>query len=464
MLILYSAGSRRPENAVSTLFFVTDYMKRLLSIVLLASALGASAQVHSYVDQQLDSLKSSRKVITFGGQETGQGVSQVPVDSVRRLVDAFYYDQFRHFQDPAAPYFLFMSKDAQLAMGVGGCVRMRAYFDWGGAVNSSGFAPYLIDINPDPRHDRAFGTSPAGTSLFFRVIGRNKRFGNYQLYIEANFNGYERRDFHLKKAYAVINNWTIGYASSTFSDPAAVPPTVDAQGPNNKVSPTNVVVRWIKPFGKRWSVALSAETPSSNITEEDAVCESVDDWMPDFAAFVQYEWSQTAHVRLAGILRTLPYRNMVEGKNRNKAGWGVQLSSVLHPTRQITLYGSVNGGKGYESLGGDLQIGKYDLIPDPRHPGEMYAPAAVAWNVGLQYNFTPSLFVSANYSQSHYMPHGSEMAPDEYKTGRVIAANVFWNLTPRIQVGAEFDMGQRVNHDGASRWARRASAMAQFAF
>lgn len=439
-------------------------MKRLLSIVLLASALGASAQVHSYVDQQLDSLKSSRKVITFGGQETGQGVSQVPVDSVRRLVDAFYYDQFRHFQDPAAPYFLFMSKDAQLAMGVGGCVRMRAYFDWGGAVNSSGFAPYLIDINPDPRHDRAFGTSPAGTSLFFRVIGRNKRFGNYQLYIEANFNGYERRDFHLKKAYAVINNWTIGYASSTFSDPAAVPPTVDAQGPNNKVSPTNVLVRWIKPFGKRWSVALSAETPSSNITEEDAVCESVDDWMPDFAAFVQYEWSQTAHVRLAGILRTLPYRNMVEGKNRNKAGWGVQLSSVLHPTRQITLYGSVNGGKGYESLGGDLQIGKYDLIPDPRHPGEMYAPAAVAWNVGLQYNFTPSLFVSANYSQSHYMPHGSEMAPDEYKTGRVIAANVFWNLTPRIQVGAEFDMGQRVNHDGASRWARRASAMAQFAF
>jgi hypothetical protein len=464
MLILYSAGSRRPENAVSTLFFVTDYMKRLLSIVLLASALGASAQVHSYVDQQLDSLKSSRKVITFGGQETGQGVSQVPVDSVRRLVDAFYYDQFRHFQDPAAPYFLFMSKDAQLAMGVGGCVRMRAYFDWGGAVNSSGFAPYLIDINPDPRHDRAFGTSPAGTSLFFRVIGRNKRFGNYQLYIEANFNGYERRDFHLKKAYAVINNWTIGYASSTFSDPAAVPPTVDAQGPNNKVSPTNVLVRWIKPFGKRWSVALSAETPSSNITEEDAVCESVDDWMPDFAAFVQYEWSQTAHVRLAGILRTLPYRNMVEGKNRNKAGWGVQLSSVLHPTRQITLYGSVNGGKGYESLGGDLQIGKYDLIPDPRHPGEMYAPAAVAWNVGLQYNFTPSLFVSANYSQSHYMPHGSEMAPDEYKTGRVIAANVFWNLTPRIQVGAEFDMGQRVNHDGASRWARRASAMAQFSF
>ena len=46
----------------------------------------------------------------------------------------------------------------------------------------------------------------------------------------------------------------------------------------------------------------------------------------------------------------------------------------------------------------------------------------------------------------------------------MIAANVFWNLTARIQVGAEFDMGQRVNHDGASRWARRVGAMAQFSF
>ena len=439
-------------------------MKRLLSLVLVASALGAVAQVHSYVDQQLDSLKSSHKVITFGEQSPGKGVGQAYADSVRQLVDKFYFDQFRHFQDPAAPYFLFMSKDAQLAMGIGGCVRMRGYYDWGGAVNASGFAPYLISMNPVPRHDRTFGTTPAGSSLFFRVIGQNKKLGDYQLYIEANFNGYKGRDFHLKKAYAIINDWTIGYANSTFSDPAAVPPTVDAQGPNNKVSPTNVLVRWLKPIGKRWSVALSAETPSSNITEEDAVCESVDDWMPDFAAFVQYAWSQTAHVRFAGILRTLPYRDMVEGRNHNKAGWGLQLSTVLHPTCQITFYGSVNGGKGYESLGGDLQIGNYDLIPDPARPGTMYAPAAVAWNVGLQYNFTPSLFVSANYSQSHYMLLGADMAPDEYKTGRMIAANVFWNLTARIQVGAEFDMGQRVNHDGASRWARRVGAMAQFSF
>lgn len=113
-------------------------------------------------------------------------------------------------------------------MGIGGCVRMRGYYDWDGAIPASGFAPYLIPMNPDPAHDRNFGTTPAGSTLFFRVIGRNKSLGDYQLYIEANFNGYQGRDFHLKKAYAVINDFTIGYANSSFSDQGALPPTVDA--------------------------------------------------------------------------------------------------------------------------------------------------------------------------------------------------------------------------------------------
>lgn len=134
-----------------------------------------------------------------------------------------------------------MSKDAQLAMGIGGCVRMRAFYDWGGAIPASGFAPKLIPMTPSPTNMRHFGTTPAGTALFFRVLGRNKTLGDYRLYIQCNFNGYQSRDFHLEKAYATINNFTIGYASSTFSDPAALPPTVDAQGPNNKISPTSVL-------------------------------------------------------------------------------------------------------------------------------------------------------------------------------------------------------------------------------
>lgn len=157
------------------------------------------------------------------------------------MINMFYYDQFRHFQDPLAPYFMLMSKTHQYAMGIGGVVRMRGWYDWNGAMSNSAFIPYDIKIPGDPTRKHWTGSTPAGTALFFSVFGRHTKFGRYQLYIEANFNGYGSRDFKLKKAYATVGDWTLGYTNSTFSDPAAQPPTVDGQGPNSETSDTNVL-------------------------------------------------------------------------------------------------------------------------------------------------------------------------------------------------------------------------------
>ena len=66
-------------------------------------------------------------------------------------------------------------------------------------------------------------------------------------------------------------------------------------------------------------------------------------------------------------------------------------------------------------------------------------------------------------SMSHYMPK-HDAAPTEYKNGLFTDINVFWNMTARMQVGAEFDLGRRQNVSGQTRWARRIGAMAQFSF
>ena len=401
-------------------------------------------------DIQIDSTLTSNRIVFIDGKPATEQTQEY-VDSIRRVISEFYYDQFRHFQDPGAPYFLFMSKDAGLAMGIGGCVRMRAYYDWGGAIPASGFAPYLIPIHPSPTDMRHVGTSPAGTSLFFRVIGRNKALGDYQLYIEANFNGYETRDFRLKKAYATINNFTVGYAASTYSDPAATPPTVDAQGPNNKIGTTAVLVRYMPVIKDRWVLAVSGESPESSIDVDNINTAKVSNWMPDWATFVQYQWGKGEHVRLSGIARTLSYRDLIAGRNHNIVGWGVQLSSVAHPLPSLTTYVTASYGHGSAGLGGDLLIGSYDLTGDTKRPGRMYAPASFGWCVGLQYNFRPNLFVSASMSQNRYLPD-CEVSPDEYKYGLFGAANIFWNLTPRIQVAAEFDFGKRQNFSGEHRW------------
>lgn len=428
----------------------------LLAAFLLSMAFTASAQSH--VDAMTDSLIDSHKVIFFPGKEP-----PVDKDSIRAVITRFYVDQFRNFQDPAAPYFLFMGRDANLAMGIGGCVRMRCWYDWGGALPSNGFVPAMIPMNPDPTEMRHFGTTPAGSSLFFRVIGHTFKNVNYQIYIEANFNGYQGRDFHLKKAYAIINDWTVGYANSTFSDPAALPPTVDASGPNNKMAVTDVLVRWMKTFRRHWTVAVSAETPAQQTEETSGVNKKCDEWLPDVAAFIQFGWRRSEHVRLAAIYRTLSYRNLLENKNHTVPGVGMMLSTVARPITQLTLYGTVTAGFGTASLGGDMMIGNYDLVTNPNHKGNLYAPWSLGWCAGAQWNFTPSLFVSATAGQTRYLPRYTPAA-DSYRYGTYLAANVFYNLTARMQVGAEINFGQRVNQDRTSRWAHRVGAMCQFSF
>lgn len=425
-------------------------------VVIMTFGLTASAKTMTEIAN--DSLLKEHKFIFFGNGEE-------PVrDSTINMMRHFYEDQFLNFQDPLAPYFMFMSKDNSLAMGVGGVVRMRAYYDWGGALPSPGFAPYLIPMEKNPEAMRNLGTTPAGTALFFRVIGMNKKLGKYQLYIEANFNGYQARDFHLKKAYGQINDFTIGYTNSTFSDPAALPPAVDASGPNAKMSATAVLVRWLHEFkNRKWSVAASVEAPQNGIDVIADTTATVNQYIPDIAAFGQYQWSKSGHIRLAGILRTHPYRDLLTQKNYSVVGWGVQLSGIYQPENHITLYGMVNGGRGFTSMGGDWLMGKYDLICDPERPGRMYAPGAIGGYAAIQYNINPSMFFSATYGATRYLPKDNG-TPDEYKTGMYVAVNYFWYLTPRISCAAEFNIGRRENMDGRSAWARRAGIMAQFSF
>ncbi len=434
-------------------------MSKFRHFLLAAAAVAATGNIfaQSAVQQQRDSLINDHKYIFFG-----EG-SNPRLDSIRSLVENFYYDQFRNFQDPAAPYFLFMSRDANLTMGIGGQVRMRGYFDWGGSVNGPALTPQLIPVGPDPLHSKLLGTTPAGTALFFRVIGRNKSLGTYQLYIEANFNGYSSRDFHLKKAYAIINDWTVGYASSTFGDGAAQPPTIDAAGANMKMDATTVLVRWMHTFKKNYVVAASVETPKMNIQEDGTTTAARSEYLPNLAAFAQYQWSKDEHVRLAGIVRFLPYRDLLTGKNHSLTGWGLQLSTVFHPAYNWTIYGTINGGRSYSNYGGDIFLSRYDLVADPATPGRLRTTPGFGYNLGVQYNFTPSLFVSTSFGQGRYLPSGEAEGTD-YKYGLLSSTNIIWNPIPRIQVGAEFTIGKRQDFDRESGVSRRVGVMASFSF
>lgn len=141
--------------------------RRLIITILSVVAVSLfSASAQSAYDRMRDSILSSRKFIPL--ETSRDSADRQRTDSIALVIERFYADQFHHFQDPEAPYFMFVSRDSKLSMGIGGAVRMRGYYEWGGVIPASAFIPYLIPMTPDPAQMRKFDTTPPEPVCFLR--------------------------------------------------------------------------------------------------------------------------------------------------------------------------------------------------------------------------------------------------------------------------------------------------------
>ena len=305
--------------------------------------------------------------------------------------------------------------------------------------------------------------SASGTGLFFTLLGNNKLLGNFMAYFQADFSGYNHRGFRIKKAYVTIRDWTAGLAVTTFEDTQAEPSTVDGAGPNGINSKKSVLVRYMHTFKKNWTVAGSIEFPQESVSADDEFTKACSPYIPDFAAFLQYKWENGSHLRLSGLLRTLSYRDLVEGRNHNITGWGLQLSTVVNPIPNLNLFGILSTGKGHASYTADLGNGDFDLIPVAGKEGKLYAPWAAGIVIGAQYYFNQKIFSNIAFSEQTFYPH-TDPNNSSYKYGLYAVGNVFWDITPRFEVGLEYLHGKRKNFNGEFGSADRIMAMLMVSF
>lgn len=416
----------------------------------------ASDSVNLYPEEQqrAEVLKGS-KVIFVGGDRTGRP-SQ---DSVESLMSLFYDDQFRHSQDPEAPMFTFMSNNADIAMGIGVNLVLSGWFDWNGAIPGSDFCPYNIQIPKVSDNNRSLNGGASGTSLFFSVLGNHAKLGNYSVYVQAKFNGSGGKGLKLSKAYIQLRDFTAGLAKSTFSDPDSEPDVLDPAGSNGVMSKSNVLVRYLKTFKGHWSVAGSVELPSSQPDVRDEHVNKVTDYVPDFAAFGQYRWNRgLSHVRLAAILRTMAYRDLTTAEVHHVPGWGVLLGTTVKIISPLSFQGQVSVGEGITAYNGDLSNGDYDLLGKPAHLGQLYAPTTLSATVGLKYYWMSNMTSTVALGTLRtYVKSGT--VNDTYKYGQYLAANLVYNITPRMQIGLEYLAGKRMNYDRTHGNANRLQAL-----
>lgn len=425
------------------------------------SAFSQTAPPDNRFPEQIEQDKLIQSTYVFGLPDSIKEQGEL---EVYRMLGRFYADQYRNFQDPKAPYFMFMSKNADLAMGIGGVVRLRGWYGWNGAVQSNGFAPYLIPIPKNPAARSELNGTPAGTAIFLNIMAHKPWLGYLNAYIEANFNGYEHTGFQIKKAYVTLNDLTIGYLSSTYTDNAALAPVIDGAGANGKIDRANLLVRYMHTFKEHWTVAGSFEFPKAYINTTEGLNTKCPENFPDIAVMAQYQWDGgLSHIRISGLLRRTPYRDLVANRNYNVLGFGGMISGMAKILKPLTVYGSFTAGRGQGSYQGDLRVANYDLVADSERPGRMYAPTSIGVTAGLKYNFRSNVYACTSFGMTQYYRR-HKLSDSEYRRGIYGALNIFWDITPRLQVGAEYLYGRRLNFNGEHAVADRVDAVFQFSF
>ncbi len=421
------------------------------------AALAASACVPAFaVDNYNDSVAifQERTHIVTGNANSADA------DVMR----TYYSRENMAWADPLAPRFILLDRQGQIAFGIGGQMYATASYDFDGAVNSSGFATYDISVPSDPALRQRFGADLSHSSLFLKLVGKTKKYGIYQVYMQANFTGDNGGyGFRLKQAYVTLGHLTAGLASSTFTDAATEAPTVDPEGPSGQVSAKNMLFRYVTPVRNGFSAAISAEVPSAAYTTNTAN-EAIAQRVPDIPAYVQYSWAENQHVRISGLFRDLAYRNTLTGRNHLKPGWGVQFSGIsnLDSYGFAKVFGHIAYGRGFAHYVNDLGGSGFDLMPVGAD-GEMEAPKMMAWTAGVYLNFTPKLTVTGSFSRAQ--TYGlSHLGGDTYRYGQYAVANAYYQVDANFRVGAEYIHGWRKNYDGEQGNANRLDFLLQYAF
>lgn len=368
-----------------------------------------------------------------------------------------------HFQDPDVPRYLLIDKEGTTALGIGGYVEGIATADFRGAINGYDFTTYDIPVPGGPTQRSRLGADVSHTTIFLKLV-RHTRLGILNAYIQTNFSGDNGGyGLKLKQAYVSLGNATLGLTNSTFTDPSAGVPTIDYQGPSGQVGVKNILLRYRLDFARDWTVAVSAEMPKATITPLDDHQQQLEQSLPDIPVYLQYSWGGGSHVRASGLFRSLSYRDLVDGRNCRKAGYGVQLSGIIEVKKFAEIYYQGAYGRGIAHYVNDLDGTGYDLIGSASHPGSMVAPRTVSVVGGARFNITPDLFISSSYSFNRLYDQ-RQLGPDAYLRANYVVANAFYTPISDLQIGLEYLHGTRKNVDHQSNTANRIEVMLKYSF
>lgn len=367
------------------------------------------------------------------------------------------------------PSVVFANHKNSFSFTLGGYVALRASYSFDDAVDNVDMVPFDVPIASSFANRQALGMDATTSRLYLRAIANPKWLNKpVVIYFDADFRGGSEGSYtpRLRSGYVQIAGFTFGRDVTTFCDLTAAPTTIDFQGPNAYNFNFATMIRYELPFlNNHMKFGVAAEMPNVSGTYGQTFM-PVPQRVPDFPVYLQVMWGKQrqSHIRASAVFRNMYLYNDSRQTTTDLFGWGVQASGNIHITKMIQLFMNGVYGEGITPYIQDLTGAGLDFTPNPADPTRIQTMPMWGWQAAAQINILPNLFISGGYSMVQVQHKNGFYAENQYRRGQYIFGNVFYSLSPRFKIAAEYLWASRKNMNSDENHANRVNILFKYSF
>jgi hypothetical protein len=352
-------------------------------------------------------------------------------------------------------------EEAKLQIRWRGYVKFNTYYDYSGLKSTEGFLTYEIPVDPNLNKNYTGLYAGARQSRLGMETSINSKIGLFKTYIEGDFAGSNYPlAFRLRHAFGQIGYWTFGHTWSTFTDLAAIPRTVDLEGPNSGVFVRHGLIRYERRSGDEiLEYGMSLENPRKDFENPyDSLGIDLQQSF-DIAGRLRFTPADVGHIQFAVVLREIFYSHPTGPQYLT--GYGFQLSGSINTSKKTRLrfqgvYGAAISryittleGRGLDAYPRD------NGIMDPLRSTGSYLAVEYFWRHNWSFSAIAGMV---------YLWYPKDQPEDSFRSSHYGSINAFWEPIEILRVGTELTVGKRTNYDLNSGTATRLQFAAIFYF
>ncbi len=352
-----------------------------------------------------------------------------------------------------------VTPDRKLQLRILGSVRYLVVFDGYSLPDQQSLNPYEVPTGSKNQPTPSYHNSLDQSRLGFEATRRVKDDDIF-IRLEMDFN--QDKGFGIRHAYGKYGSILAGQTWSLFSQIAALPPTVDLNGPASAITLRTPQVRYTtRELIDGVKTSFSLEFPEHNFKPADSTGLQAFQLLPDPTIRLERSFSW-GDAQVSAVLPILAGRYTHDGSYEVRLGIGL-LAAVDVPVSEkgkVLLQGVI--GTAITTFFAPFQDRGLDVVTGS-DSGQVYAPLSIGGFATYMHSWTDWLTSTASFGVLS-LESRSWVSPDQYQWGYNFIANTFWTVVEGARIGAEFAVAGRTDVSGAWGSAGRGTALFYYDF